>query len=474
MEKLIEETRTENKLKYHEKDLKLTVTQDQLFKEMLHKVSYLSEEFRIATEKRVNKTERKTLEINYTLNEKLIILSNKMLYIIGKNKSYQQATQQLKYDVHVLQDIRNEMHKKWLNQLQSLKNSISNCLKKEQRLCSIMEIFLTNENIHPLNLDIFFYEQIKNMNMKEVKLTEEVKTLRSKHDHTLSRYEEYKHLRNEELHRLKQLIQARNHLCQLVIDCKTALQQACEMCEPESAVKLNLTERIQRHDHLLTAFFILIYTCDQLISRITPYQIGDFRLNRITTNVPSASTKQSFGRNRVMFSDSVYPISTSSLAKSDSRTRNALSGKSNSEDSSYLEFAEKDHFPHSEFPLASEFGLEPMDPKKPSTVTNILLKELSKCSRQSERRTTTPIVHSVAVQTEPLYGNTLKSKKFKEKIPSELVHLRNNRGVLQLPFINSTVIAPKESYDELYTFNIRPTYKQKSPTLPSLYQLAKF
>ncbi|VDP95515.1 unnamed protein product [Trichobilharzia regenti] len=85
---------------------------------MLRKLSHLAEEFRIATEKRVNKTERRTLESNYTLNEKLSCLSTEMLNIMGKNKSYKQATKQLKHDVHVLRDVRNEMHKNWSNQIQ--------------------------------------------------------------------------------------------------------------------------------------------------------------------------------------------------------------------------------------------------------------------------------------------------------------------------------------------------------------------
>nr|CAH8841328.1 unnamed protein product [Trichobilharzia regenti] len=477
MENLIGETRKINKFKYHEKDLELTVTQDQLYKEMLRKLSHLAEEFRIATEKRVNKTERRTLESNYTLNEKLSCLSTEMLNIMGKNKSYKQATKQLKHDVHVLRDVRNEMHKNWSNQIQSLKHSISNCLEKEKKLFSIKEMFPMKENVCILNKDLF-QTHIDDMNIKGDELNEEVHNLRSKYDESLSQFEEYKYIRREELHRLKQLIQARNHLCQLVSDCKTALQEAYEMYEPESNTKLNFTERVQRFDHLLTAFFIIIYTCDQLISRITPYQIGDFRWKRLSTCVPSASTRQSLGGQKVMFSDSVQDsLATSSLANVDSQTRKTFSGKDESTGSN-LESVEKDDLPI-DFPLASKFGLEPVDPNKPQTINSNLLKELSKCSRQSGKRTNTPSVHTVAVQTEPIYNNNNNSnnkkqtEKFKQKRSIELIHFRNRRGILHLPLINSTILAPKECYDELYSFNIRPIYKHKSPQLPSLYQLAK-
>lgn len=113
------------------------------------------------------------------------------------------------------------------------------------------------------------------------------------------------------------------------------------MSEPENAMKLNLTERIQRHDHLLTAFFILIYTCDQLISRITPYQIGDFRLSQITRSIPSASIKQSSRGNKVMFSNSLHTFSSSSLAKSDNQTRK-FSSNNNESSGSLLDSCGKD------------------------------------------------------------------------------------------------------------------------------------
>ncbi|VDP54251.1 unnamed protein product [Schistosoma mattheei] len=280
-------------------------------------------------------------------------------------------------------------------------------------------------------------------------------------------------LKDKELSRLKQLIKARNSLCQLVFDCKTALWEAYEMSEPENAMKLNLTERIQRHDHLLTAFFILIYTCDQLISRITPYQIGDFRLSQITRSIPSASIKQSSRGNKVMFSNSLHTFSSSSLAKSDNQTRK-FSSNNNESSGSLLDSCGKDCDSTSNFPLALKFGLEPIDDAKQNISTTNLIKELSKCSRQSVRQTNTPVLHSIAVQTDSLFASHKQlSNLCKKRSLNKACFARISRGILQLPLINSTILAPKEDYDELYRFNIQSTYKHKSPILPSLYKLAR-
>uniref|UniRef100_A0A5K4EMI4 Cilia- and flagella-associated protein 157 n=2 Tax=Schistosoma mansoni TaxID=6183 RepID=A0A5K4EMI4_SCHMA len=471
IQNLIEETLKLNKSIYHEKDLELTVSQDQLFKEMLSRVSHLASEFRIGTEKRINKTERRTLEYNYKLNDKLANLSNRISHIMGKNKSYKQATRQLKHDINVLQEVRDEMHKNWLNHLKSLKDSISNCLEKEQRLSSMMKSFTTDKLIDSMNNNLFD-EQIKYISTKEAQLNDDLQTLRSKYEHTLCQCEEYMDLKNKELYRLKQLIKARKSLCQLVYDCKTALQEAYEMLEPENAMKLNLSERIQRHDHLLTAFFILIYTCDQLISRITPYQIGDFRLNQITRSIPSSSIKQSSCGNKVMFSNSLHTFSSSSLAKSDNQTRK-FSSNNNESSGSLLDSCGNDRDSTSDFPLALKFGLKPIDDAKQNISTN-LIKELSKCSRQSVRRTNTPVLHSIAVQTDSLFASHKQpSNLCKKRSLNKTYFVRSSRGILQLPLINSTILAPKEDYDELYRFNIQSTYKHKSPILPSLYKLAK-
>ncbi|KAK4469704.1 hypothetical protein MN116_007229 [Schistosoma mekongi] len=466
IENLIEETTKLNKFRYHEKDLELTVSQDQLFKEMLSRVSHLAEEFRIGTEKRVNKTERRTLEYSYILNEKLSNLSNKILDIMGKNSSYKQAIKQIKHDINVLQDIRDQMHKDWLDRLQSLKVSISNCLEKERKLSSIIESLTINKEFDLLN-NHFLDEQINCINLKEIKLNEDLQTLRNKYEHILFQYEEYMDMNNKEVDRLKQLIQARNRLCQLVCDCKTALWEAYEMLETEYATKLSLTERIQRQDHLLTAFFILLYTCDQLVSRITPYEIGDFRLNYITSSIPSASIKQSSRGNNVMYSNSGHTFSSTPLAKSDKQTRKS------SENSEPNGIMGDDSNSISDFPLASEFGLEPVDSTKQNISTINLLKELSKYSRRSGRRTNTPILRSVAVQTELFTSKEQLSKSYKQKNLDKLCFIRSNRGILQLPMLNSTVLAPKEDYDSLYRFNIRPTTMDKSPLLPSLHKLAK-
>lgn len=93
---------------------------------MLSRVSHLAGEFRIGTEKRVNKTERRTLEYNYKLNDKLANLSNKISHIMGKHKSYKQATRQLKHDINVLQELRDQMHKNWSNHIKVSKISVSN------------------------------------------------------------------------------------------------------------------------------------------------------------------------------------------------------------------------------------------------------------------------------------------------------------------------------------------------------------
>ncbi|CAH8477663.1 unnamed protein product [Schistosoma turkestanicum] len=470
IENLIEETFKLNKSQYHEKDLELTVCQDQLFKEMLSRVSHLADEFRIGTEKRVNRTERRTLEYNCQLNEKLANLSSKISHIMGKNKSYKQATKKLKHDVNVLQDIRNQMHKNWSDQLKTLKSSISNCLEKEEKLSSIMEPLTTDKKIDKINNDSFD-EQIKYIGTTEIKLNEDLQTLRSKYEHTLFQYEESINQKNKELHRLKQLIQARNRLCQLVFDCKTAFWEAYEMLKPENATKLNLTERIQRHDHLLTAFFILLYTCDQLISRITPYQIGDFRLSKITKSMPSLSIKQSSHGNKILFSDSLNTFSRTSLVKSDIQIRE-LSSKDNESNRSLSDSCGKDYNSMLDLPLASEFGLEPIDDTKQNHSITNLLKELSKCSRQSVRRTNTPVTYSIAVQTD-FESIKQSSNLCKQKNLNKTCLIRSNRGILQLPLINSTILAPKEVYSELYRFNIPLTYKHKSPILPSLHKLAK-
>ncbi|CAI2726804.1 unnamed protein product [Schistosoma spindalis] len=227
IQNLIEETLKVNKSIYHEKDLELTVSQDQLFKEMLSRVSHLASEFRIGTEKRVNKTERRTLEYNYKLNDKLANLSNKISHIMGKHKSYKQATRQLKHDINILQELRDQMHKNWSNHVKSLKGSVSSCLEKEQKLSSIMKSFTSDKTIDPMNNDLFD-EQIKFITTKEVQLNADLQTLRSKYEHTLFQYEGYMNLKNKELYRLKQLIKARNSLYQLVFDCKTALWEAYE------------------------------------------------------------------------------------------------------------------------------------------------------------------------------------------------------------------------------------------------------
>ncbi|XP_018646020.1 hypothetical protein Smp_130010 [Schistosoma mansoni] len=177
IQNLIEETLKLNKSIYHEKDLELTVSQDQLFKEMLSRVSHLASEFRIGTEKRINKTERRTLEYNYKLNDKLANLSNRISHIMGKNKSYKQATRQLKHDINVLQEVRDEMRKNWLNHLKSLKDSISNCLEKEQRLSSMMKSFTTDKLIDSMNNNLFD-EQIKYISTKEAQLNDDLQTLR--------------------------------------------------------------------------------------------------------------------------------------------------------------------------------------------------------------------------------------------------------------------------------------------------------
>ncbi|CAH8505607.1 unnamed protein product [Schistosoma intercalatum] len=472
IQNLIEETLKLNKSVYHEKDLELTVSQDRLFKEMLSRVSHLAGEFRIGTEKRVNKTERRTLECNYKLNDKLANLSNKISHIMGKHKSYKQATRQLKHDVNVLQELRDQMHKNWSDHIKSLKGSVSNCLEKEQKLSSIMKSFTSDKTIDSKNNDLFD-EQIKYISTKEIRLNDDLQTLRSKYEHTLFQYEEYMDLKDKGLYRLKQLIKARNSLCQLVFDCKTALWEVYEMSEPENAMKLNLTERIQRHDHLLTAFFILIYTCDQLISRITPYQIGDFRLSQITRSIPSASIKQSSRGNKVMFSNSLHTFSSSSLAKSDNQTRK-FSSNNNESSGSLLDSCGKDCDSTSNFPLALKFGLEPIDDAKQNISTTNLIKELSKCSRQSVRRTNTPVLHSIAVQTDSLFASHKQpSNLCKKRSLNKACFARISRGILQLPLINSTILAPKEDYDELYRFNIQSTYKHKSPILPSLYKLAR-
>ncbi|TNN08874.1 hypothetical protein EWB00_006823 [Schistosoma japonicum] len=437
---------------------------------MLSRISHLAEKFRIGTEKRINKTERRTLEYSYILNEKLSNLSNKILDIMGKNKSYKQATNQLKHDINVLQDISDQMHKDSSDRLQSLKVSISNCLEKEQKLSSLMESLTISKNIDLLNNDLFD-EQIKCINLKESKLTEDLQTLRNKYEHALFQYEEYMNMNNKQVNRLKQLIQARNHLCQLVCDCKTALWEAYEMLETEYATKLSLTERIQRQDHLLTAFFILLYTCDQLVSRITPYEIGDFRLNYITSSIPSASIKQSSRGNNVMYSDSGHTFSSTPLAKSDIQTRK--SSENNESNGMIRDLFENDHNLISDFPLASEFGLEPVDSTKQNSFTVNLLKELSKYSRRSGRRTNTPILRSVAVQTELFMSREQSPNSYKQKKLDKLCFIRSNRGVLQLPMLNTKVLAPKEDYDSLYRFNIKPTIRDKSPLLPSLHKLAK-
>lgn len=128
----------------------------------------------------------------------------------------------------------------------------------------------------------------------------------------------------------------------------------------------------------------------------------------------------------------------------------------------------------SNFPLALKFGLEPIDDVKQNISTTNLIKELSKCSRQSLRRTNTPVLHSIAVQTDSLFASHKQpSNLCKKRSLNKACFARISRGILQLPLINSTILAPKEDYDELYRFNQQSTYKHKSPILPSLYKLAR-
>lgn len=61
--------------------------------------------------------------------------------------------------------------------LKSLKGSVSNCLEKEQKLSSIMKSFTSDKTIDSMNNDLFD-EQIKYISTKEIRLNDDLQTLR--------------------------------------------------------------------------------------------------------------------------------------------------------------------------------------------------------------------------------------------------------------------------------------------------------
>ncbi|KAF8567606.1 hypothetical protein P879_01532 [Paragonimus westermani] len=336
------------------------------------RVILLGEEFHKTTELRLANSQLKTLGANRLLFTRLKHLGQRLVAVLGRNKSHHEANGQLRRDVEILHNVRSEMEGKFHDHLRALQESIQACNVREVKLGQIYR----NVKVRTISVDresVLSTDRLYQLQTRKKKLENEVEAKRQTWRELKSENDQTKRVLAEDVVRLRNLCAAQDGLAGLISEVMLALSDAQELFKQESV--LNFTDRSHRKNRMLGAFFILLHTTDQLCGQPSPNQLGIRTLDR--TDLSSASgLRTSFHSPTAM---SMKSVSTVGTHQSDRRFVSTVP----------------------DVPDLAEFGLIEVIASRKSSLTAELARELSAQSGDSLRREPTPWCHSVAIQATP-------------------------------------------------------------------------
>ncbi|KAF7257438.1 hypothetical protein EG68_05335 [Paragonimus skrjabini miyazakii] len=403
----IEETSSENQNTYHQKNLTNTLEQDRLRKEMECRVIRLGEEFQRTTELRLANSQLKTLGANRILFTRLKQLGQRLVTVLGRNKSHHETNGQLKRDVEILRNVRSEMEGKFHDHLRSLQETIQACNVREAKLGRIYKSATVRTISEDRKSDLSA-DRLYQLQTRKKKLENEVGAKRQKWHELKSQNDQIKQMLTEDVVRLRKLCVSQDGLAGLIEEVKLALSDAQELFKQESV--LNFTDRSHRKNRMLGAFFVLLHTTDQLCGQLAPNQLGIQVLNRADLP-PASGPSTSFHSPTGLSTRSVSTISTH---HSDRRLVSTLP----------------------DVPDLAEFGLIEVITSRKSSLTAELARELSAQSGDSLRREPTPWCHSVAIQATPESKNQT----------SEYVRYPNSRNIRMRTICKEAYTRPGKPY----------------------------
>ncbi|CAL8106416.1 unnamed protein product [Calicophoron daubneyi] len=393
--RMINETTVNNKRSYHEEDLKVTVGQDRLLKEMCLRVEVLGEDFDQATKQRVTKSQQRTLDVHCDQKKRLQQLGERLVDLMGTNRSHRLAIDHLKRDNQILEEVRIEMHKRFRHQLEGMKKLVQRYFSKRTMVDEIFARMNLDKGCERHQVAVEFTKRTAEMKAQRQPLSERIKCKRIEYERLQHQCNELDQLIAEDVERVQKIGSAKGRLMELTTDVGTALTEAKELFDP--AANIDFTERDHRRNHLLAAFFVLLHTANRICGSISPCQLGTSPLVRYPSPCYSAARRTgglSSGKSRWSHWTGISQLSQIGPTRSGSKCRETESEANDS----YQKLDEGDI---ARSPDLQRFGLAQTERPTNTPISAKLRRELSTTSRGIKSKLFSKIFRSIGVQATP-------------------------------------------------------------------------